>query len=66
MSKDHLVTNRVESTSNGELNNYIEMGEYASTPGELVKKHFALVGGVITGTTAAAEALAEQDGNPPA
>ena len=66
MSKDHLVTVRIESRSEGVLNNYVEMGEYASTEQELVKKHFALTSGAIKGVTEAAIELAETDGNPPA
>jgi len=65
MSKEHVVTVRIESRSEGTLNNYIEMGEYASTPQELTKKHFSLTQGAISGITEAAVALAVADGNSP-
>jgi len=66
MSKDHLVTVRIESRSNNELNGYVEMGEYATTPAELTKKHFSITAGVIDGVTKAAVSLAVDDGNMPA
>ena len=58
MAKAHSVTVTITSTSNGSVNQTVSFEEFASTPEELVQKHFAISAHVVGAVNAACAELA--------
>lgn len=58
MPKNHSVTVTITSTSNGAVNQTVSFEEFASSPEELVLKHFTISGHVVGAVNAACAELA--------
>ena len=58
MPKAHSVIVTITSTSNGAVNQEVRFEEFASTPEELVQKHFAISAHVVGAVNAACAELA--------
>jgi hypothetical protein len=56
--KPHYVKVTIESVSEGVVNQEVTFIEYAVTAEELVKKHFAISEGIVSGVIGATKELA--------